>query len=250
MNWIDIGILVLATGGVILGCYSGLLQQVGRIVNLIASTYITLYFHESLAVHLVQADVAGGIEAGIISFMMTFLASYVLLNLVLYIIQVVTEATPLRFIDRVLGGVIGLVKGVFIAGILLMGIAMYPNPEVSRDIHHSVGGEMLLTTVERSVILVPDHLTDRLHETYQLMKREGEEQLKYLTKNELEDMWPSWVEDADDADDANDAGEADKETTESGGRDGSGPGTSGNGTSGDNTSGEGDQNKSNGTGGE
>src|SRR5262245_2489933 len=108
MNWLDITILVMLGIGGVLGLISGLLWQVARLVIFGVSLYVTIYYHGPVADFL-KANLSSGQPAVMtgLAYFFTFIGTYLVLFLVTALIERAVRAMKMKWMDRLLGGVLG-----------------------------------------------------------------------------------------------------------------------------------------------
>jgi len=112
MAWIDIVIVVIIISLIIHGIATGLIRGVFDIAGIVFGYIIAVTY--SAAVRLPQ----------ILAFLLIFIAVVVAFSIVGRVISKIIHITPLGFIDRVLGGVMGLVKGGIICFVFLLAVML------------------------------------------------------------------------------------------------------------------------------
>jgi membrane protein required for colicin V production len=75
------------------------------------------------------------------------------------------RAASLQWIDRLLGGVFGLLRGWAIASILVLGLIAFPIRE--NPMTHSFLAPYVMAGARAAVLLVPRDLKDKFNEQYQ-----------------------------------------------------------------------------------
>ncbi len=176
MNWIDIGFFVLTIGGFFLGFVSGLLYQIGRIVSVIGAVYSAIYLHLPVT-RLLKPHVDDNI-AGPASYMLLFIVTYIAMMLLLSMLDRVLREADVKKYDRTLGGIFGMLKGALIAGVLLLGLALYPNQAIREDIRSSLTGTPLLNVTRKITVMVPRTVTKTLSRTYRNVRKKSGRQLE------------------------------------------------------------------------
>ena len=134
MYWLDIALLLLLGWGLITGIISGLLWQVGRVVSWVGSIYLaivlntwaTQFLLEKMQIGLDPVLIHGAAYVGV--FVLCFTVCHFLLR---WIHQVLMD-TSLAWINRMLGGVLGLVKTGLLASAICAGLA-YLDVPTTRD---------------------------------------------------------------------------------------------------------------------
>ena len=155
MNWVDNSLFVLLGVGAIFGAVSGIVWQIARLITYGASVYASIYFHEPIAAFL-QPYVGGSpVSLKVITYVVTFMGIYLLLHVITLAIERMIKAVRLKPVDRLLGAGLGLVKAGLIAGAVLMGLALYPNPATETALAQSRIAPALLNVMHAVIVAVP-----------------------------------------------------------------------------------------------
>lgn len=163
LNWIDIGFLILVSGGGMLGYLTGFLNQIGRLVGLFAAVYGSVHLHIPVMNWL--GTFVDQPFSGLLAYILLFVLIYVLALLMLNILNTALYAADLKSEDRKLGALLGIAKGVLISAILLFGFALYPGTPIARDIESSYTGRPLLILTQAVVVRVPEAVRSRIEDT-------------------------------------------------------------------------------------
>ena len=110
MVWIDVVIIVIVISLIVHGIATGLIRGAFDIAGIICGYIIAVSY--SAAVRIPQ----------ILAFLLIFITVIVVFSIAGRIISKIVHITPLGLIDRVLGGLLGLMKGVIICFVLLIAI--------------------------------------------------------------------------------------------------------------------------------
>lgn len=167
MNWIDIGFLILVSGGGLFGYLTGFLNQIGRVIGLFAAVYGSIHLHLPVMKWLsgFMDQPFSGLLAYVILFVMIYLGTLLLVTLA----DRGLRAVELKEEDRKLGAVLGIAKGILISAMLLLGFAIYPGTTVTHDIQSSYTGQPLLVLSRAVVIHVPNTVKARIDQTLNSM---------------------------------------------------------------------------------
>ena len=119
MGLLDISIIVLILISVLVGLLRGFTKELMSIAAWVISIYLAFNFYSYAAVYLSQyinnelfSNIAGGA--------LIFVVSLFLLSLVGYLVSKAVAATGIKGTDRVLGAVLGVVRGVLIVGFFIV----------------------------------------------------------------------------------------------------------------------------------
>ncbi len=130
MYWLDIGILILLGWGLIMGLISGLLWQVGRVVTWVLSIYLSIVLNP-WATEFLQERVVREIDPVVlhgVAYVGIFLVTFAICHYILHKIQDTLKDSPLAWINRLLGGLLGLAKMALLASAVCAGIAYFDVP--------------------------------------------------------------------------------------------------------------------------
>uniref|UniRef100_A0A7C4THD0 CvpA family protein n=1 Tax=candidate division WOR-3 bacterium TaxID=2052148 RepID=A0A7C4THD0_UNCW3 len=108
MTWIDILILIIIFALMIQGVITGLIRGVFDIAGIIFGYIISLKYSPILGI------------PKILSFILIFLAVVIVFSILGRIISKLIHYTPLGAMDRLLGGLLGVAKGIIISFIFLL----------------------------------------------------------------------------------------------------------------------------------
>lgn len=119
MALLDIAIIALVLISVLVGLLRGFTKELMSIAAWVISIYLAFNFYSFVAEYLSKyinsefvADIAGGA--------LIFVVALFVLSLVGYLISKAVSATGIKGTDRVLGAVLGVVRGVLIIGFFVV----------------------------------------------------------------------------------------------------------------------------------
>jgi membrane protein required for colicin V production len=119
MNWLDIVIIVLLILSVIGGIINGFIKALFGLVGLIVGVILAGRFYVALADHL--GFISDANTARIVAFIIIFAAVSIVAALLGMIFTKIVSAIPLGWVNRLLGGVLGLFTGaISIAALLII----------------------------------------------------------------------------------------------------------------------------------
>jgi len=124
MNLLDIALIAIVLFSIGAGVWKGLVREILNIVGVLAAILLSLMLASSLAPRLssiLPYDTSGYAESLILIFVVTLIAATVIGHLLTKVI----EAVKLGGLNRALGGVFGLVRGVLIGLFLVLGLALF-----------------------------------------------------------------------------------------------------------------------------
>lgn len=113
MTWIDIGVILLTLVFLSYGFKRGFMLEISDIAGIILSFFLAAYF----PIHF---------GSRILSYLLSFVIYFVVLHIIFLIIAKVVRHTPLVFFDKILGIVIGAVKGLIFSLSIVLIISLFP----------------------------------------------------------------------------------------------------------------------------
>ena len=127
MNFLDIGILLFASIFFIRGIVRGFVYELVTIVGLLLGYIISITYLSLFSGYLLSVFPSFSITVvNIISFFVLFVGTNLLLRLVAKIISKTLKIAMLGWLNRLLGGLLGVLKSIIIMSILVFVIDMIP----------------------------------------------------------------------------------------------------------------------------
>lgn len=169
LNALDIILIVILLMTLVLGLIKGLVRQIIGIVAVIAGLIFAANYYPRIS-NLFQRFLSSVLVSNFIGFLLIF-AVALLAGWLLGLLFSKLMKGPLAFINHVLGGVIGLVKGVLICGVLVFALLVF---EVQKD---ALAGSRLSPfcfLVTRAIVnLIPRDLKAKFKTSYEEMRGRG-----------------------------------------------------------------------------
>ncbi len=126
MMLIDLLILVVVLISVIIGIVRGFVKELSAIVGLILGIYIAAFRYPIVEKYIIKTITNPSI-AKVTSFIILFLVVFFLVIILGILLQKAIHLVMLGWLDKLLGGIFGIVKGLIISWLLLMlATAVYP----------------------------------------------------------------------------------------------------------------------------
>lgn len=127
MNGLDWFLIVVALFCLLRGFFRGAVSQVFGIAGALSGFFVAAHFHQPLADHLKQPFPQFS-AAPVVSFLVLFFLGWFCVGVVGHWIAKALRKTGLGFLDRLMGGAVGLVKAFVLALILLMVLTLFLTP--------------------------------------------------------------------------------------------------------------------------
>ena len=125
MHWIDIAILIVLGLTLLFGLWRGLINELFSIVTWIAAFLVARIFSTDVGTWL-----SGSIESEpvllLLSWVIPFVTTFIVMNLIRLVIKSMIDMVGLKPVDRLFGGIFGLLKGglIITAVVLITQLAM------------------------------------------------------------------------------------------------------------------------------
>jgi membrane protein required for colicin V production len=129
MNWLDILIIIGLAISLIIGIWAGLIRTLFILAGMIIGVVLAGQYSEALGEKLSFISSPG--VAGIIAFIIILLATLLVVVLLAIIVQKIAHWVLLGWLDRIGGGILGLLLGAIFIGAML---AMYMRFQGSSDV--------------------------------------------------------------------------------------------------------------------
>lgn len=113
MGWIDIGLLCVLGLSVLVGLLRGFLYEVLSLVGWVVAYFAAQWLSPVVAQMLPVGAPGSALNAGA-AFACTFVVVLVVWGLLSWLVKQLVQASPLSVVDRLLGAVFGLARGLLI----------------------------------------------------------------------------------------------------------------------------------------
>jgi membrane protein required for colicin V production len=114
MAWVDLFFLGLWLLSAAVGFWRGLFFEVMSLVGWVVAYVVAVWASPVVAPH-VPLGTPGGALNQLTSFIATFVATLIFWALLSRLFRMLLRATPLSLVDRLLGGIFGLARGLILA---------------------------------------------------------------------------------------------------------------------------------------
>lgn len=170
MNWVDYLLTFVLLGTVISSCARGFSREVIGLVSTVAGFFCAMWFYGSAGAFLLPYVSSKGV-ANFCGFLIVFFGILLLGTLIGNLLAKVLKWTGLSVVDRMLGGLFGLVKGLLIAvAFLLIFSAFVPGSEAGappRAIVESKVAPYVLGIAHAASRVAPYELKSGFQKTYE-----------------------------------------------------------------------------------
>ena len=170
MNWIDvilISVLVLTS---ILGVIKGFVKQVFGLIAGIIGLILALGFYSQVS-WIYLRFISNEVVANFLGFLSIFLVVLCLGWVSSYCLSKFIRG-PLKLLNNILGGGLGLLKGILICGVIVFALLVFPISK--KALKESALSPVCLQMTRAMISLIPRELKDKFKEAYQEITRRVE----------------------------------------------------------------------------
>lgn len=120
MNTVDIILSLVLLYGLVRGFFRGLLAELASLVGIVAGIYGAVHFSHFIGTFL-SSQVEWKIQyINLVAFALTFILIVVLVSLAGKILTKVAAFAALGIVNKLLGGIFGIIKSAFVASVIIM----------------------------------------------------------------------------------------------------------------------------------
>lgn len=125
IGWVDIALALIVGISVIVGLWRGLTREVFSLIGWVVAYVAAQALGPEVAPHLRIGTPGSALNIGA-SFVLVFLVALVVWSLVTWLVSRLVQASVLSAVDRTLGAVFGLARGVLIALVIVTIVSLTP----------------------------------------------------------------------------------------------------------------------------
>ncbi len=129
MNFVDVLILIIIGVFLLKGLLRGLMKELCSLVGLIVGSLLAFRFHGPLAEAMVSAFRLPASVCVVLAFLAIFLLTLLVFGLIGMLLSKYVKLLYVGGLNRVAGGIFGLVQGVLLLAVVLFGLSVSPLPE-------------------------------------------------------------------------------------------------------------------------
>ena len=171
-NWVDLVLLAILAITVLLGLIKGFVRQIFGIAAVIIGLILAVNYY-TFASDFFAQWINNRMVTHFIGFIVIFIIILALGGVLAFMFSKVMKG-PLKWINHVLGGGLGLLKGILICGVVVFAMLVFPfNTEALKG---SFLAPVCLRITKTVFYLIPEELKIQFNEAYQdIVKRRGED---------------------------------------------------------------------------
>ena len=125
MQTIDVIICVLLVIGLISGLRDGLVKQIAGLAGLIGGLLLGRMFYTPVGEWLATAFGMSEEASRVVAFIVMLLVVPLLFSLLGWLVEKLLRAVSLNWVNRLLGGLVGILKFALFAGVIITGIEFF-----------------------------------------------------------------------------------------------------------------------------
>lgn len=171
-NWVDLVLLAILAFTVLFGILRGFLRQVIGILAVIVGLILAVNYYP-FASDFFGQWIDNQTITHFIGFIVIFIVVLCLGGILSFMFSKVIKG-PLKAVNNILGGGLGLLKGILICGVIVFAMLVFPfNKDV---LQRSFLAPYCLRVTKAVIYLIPEDLKIKFNEAYQdIVKRRGED---------------------------------------------------------------------------
>lgn len=170
LNWIDILLIVILIITFILGLIKGFIRQIIGILAVIIGLILAVNFYPFVSDFYLRW-ITHKVLPYLLGFLTIFFAVLGLGWLISHLLSKLMKG-PLKFLNHVLGGGIGLLKGILICGVVVFAFLLFPvNKEALKT---SKLSPHCVKVTKAVFFLIPKEIKEQFKEAYQDVMGTGE----------------------------------------------------------------------------
>jgi membrane protein required for colicin V production len=161
LDFVFLVIILVSTGFALM---KGLVREIISLVALLGGFILAALYYPVVARWFLNLTKTEAI-ANLIGFLLIFLACLLIGAVAAFIVNRFIKMASLKWIDRLMGGIFGFLRGWAVASVIALALIAFP---VSQEpMARSVFAPYLLAGARAAVLLVPQELKIKFNEEYQ-----------------------------------------------------------------------------------
>ncbi|UCC38873.1 MAG: CvpA family protein [Candidatus Aminicenantes bacterium] len=169
LNWVDILLIVILIITVVLGLIKGFIRQIIGILAVIIGLILAVNFYPFVS-DIYSKWISHKVLPYLLGFLTIFLAVLAVGWLISHLLSKMMKG-PLKFANHVLGGGIGLLKGILICGVVVFAFLLFPvNKEALKA---SKLSPTCVQATKAVFFLIPQEIKDQFQKAYQDIMGKG-----------------------------------------------------------------------------
>lgn len=203
MNWVDIIIIVILAIGLGKGLANGFVRGLFGLAALVLGIMIAAANYEQVAEILFSKLEVGAQGQAILGFLLVFVIVLILVSVVGRILSKALKLASLGWLDRLAGGLLGVVMACMFTSVLLLLVVM-AGFQTNTGVARSTVAPTVIRVMDTVVAFAPDKVRNTIDEHYVKLRLEWEKARREAPEDEeegeeeqvvasLATLRPSWV---------------------------------------------------------
>ncbi len=173
MNWLDIAILTITTLFILLGLIRGFVNSVFSIFAIVGGIIAGVMFNQLAGELLAKYDLVNNKPIGSVAgFVIIMVGTYSIIQLIAWLLTKLMGALNLSWLNRMGGGLLGLITGVIVVFFLSTGLSFFFT-EKEPPFKDSVLAPYVKQSFSALNKIVPDEFKDKLERAKELIHKKG-----------------------------------------------------------------------------
>jgi membrane protein required for colicin V production len=160
IGWVDAVLIAVLVISVIVGVIRGFVFELLSLVGWVAAWFAAQWFAPQVAPYIPVGSIGSALNLGA-AFAVVFVAALIVWAIAARLIRLVIHATPLSIVDRGLGAVFGLLRGVVLLLAVTVAVGLTPAGKSSAW-HQSRGAGVLGALLDGLMPLLPSQVAGHL----------------------------------------------------------------------------------------
>jgi len=123
-NLLDLILIIIVILSVMLGIIKGFIREIFSLIFFVIAIILSFLYYKEIG-NIFAGSVKNRNVANFIGFMVIFTVILLTGAIVTYLLKRIFNIGPLKSVDRILGGVFGLIRGILIGAIIIFGAIMF-----------------------------------------------------------------------------------------------------------------------------
>jgi membrane protein required for colicin V production len=186
MNWVDIIILIVLATGLFKGLANGFVRGLFGLAALVLGIMFAAGNYEQVSDILLSKLAIGQQWQQVLAFLIIFVITLVLVNVVGNIVSKALKLTSLGWLDRLAGGLLGLIMSCLFVGMLLLLVVM-AGLHTNNGVARSAVSPTVISVMDTVVEYAPDAVREKIEGHYVKLRLEWERARREPPPEEGED---------------------------------------------------------------
>jgi membrane protein required for colicin V production len=169
-NWLDILLGVILLLSVLAGLKDGLARAGIGFLAAIAAIVCAMWFYPNAA-YFVHKVIHSAAAANVIGFLLVFAAVIGVGGVIALLVEKVFKVVHLSWLNRLLGGAFGVVRGVLICGAIVLLFLAFSGKEPPQLVRHSRIAPYVIHATRAMAYAAPREIREGFEQSYKKLKQ-------------------------------------------------------------------------------